>query len=51
MNIGYNSEGIRNVLQNRMVHDNFFRNGHGQMYARVLKTNRGPRFVFQFGDF
>jgi hypothetical protein len=48
---GWDSEGLRNFLQNRMVHDRFFSVGHGQHYPHVLPLNRSPRLVFQFGGF
>ncbi len=51
LNIGWDSEGIRQTLQNDFAHD--FLNGgkNGSSYPWVLILKRSPRLVFQFGGF
>ncbi len=50
--MGYDSEGIRHFLQNRVAHDSLSRNPQfGWQYPWVLRTNRAPRGVLQFGGF
>ena len=50
--IGWDSEKIRHLLQNRMAHDSFSSQPqYGLYYPWVLTLDRRPRFVFQFGNF
>ncbi len=49
--IGWDSEGIRHALQNRLAHDHTIRPVFGANYPWVLRVNRRPRFVFQIGNF
>ena len=50
-NIGWDSEGIRQTLQNDFAHDFLNGGNNGSSYPWVLTLNRGSRFVFQFGGF
>jgi RHS repeat-associated protein len=49
--MGWDSEGMRNALQNRFAHDWITGGNNGNRYPYVLPFNRDPRFVFQFGGF
>lgn len=50
--IGWDSENIRHVLQNRLAHDGLSgQPQYGWRYPWVLMTDRDPSFVFQFGNF
>jgi hypothetical protein len=51
LKFGWDAEGIRNYLQNKVAHD--FINGgtNGSAYPWILALDRRPGFVFQFGTF
>jgi hypothetical protein len=54
LNIGWDSEGIRHGLQNRLAHDGFgtlFNNNRprGNRWPWIVRTDRRPRPFFQFG--
>ncbi|MCA1763811.1 MAG: polymorphic toxin type 23 domain-containing protein [Cryomorphaceae bacterium] len=50
--VGWDSEGVRNFLQNRVAHDGWSPQPlNGSRYPYVLPTDRDSRFVFQFGVF
>ena len=52
LKIGWDSEGIRNYLQNRVAHDGWSSQPlFGERYPWILPLDRDPRFVFQFGGF
>ncbi len=51
MNIGWDSEGIRQSLQNDFAHDYLNGGNNGSAYPWVLILRRNPGFVFQFGGF
>lgn len=52
LNVGWDSEGIRNYLQNRVAHDGWSSQPlFGTRYPWILPVDRKPRFVFQFGGF
>ncbi|MGB5980497.1 MAG: hypothetical protein WBG62_24000, partial [Cyclobacteriaceae bacterium] len=49
MKIGWDSEGIRHALQNRLTHDWLNGRNRGSAYPWMLRTDRRPRLFFQFG--
>lgn len=50
--MGWDSEGIRHYMQNRVAHDHWNpQPQYGAIYPWFLKTDRKGRFVFQFGMF
>jgi hypothetical protein len=52
LKVGWDSEGIRNYLQNRVAHDQWSAQPQfGFNYPWILPLDRKHRFVFQFGGF
>lgn len=50
--MGWDSEGIRHYMQNRVAHDHWSSQPqYGAIYPWVLPTKRKGRFVLQFGMF
>jgi RHS repeat-associated protein len=51
-NTGWDAEGIRHGLQNRLAHDGLSkRPQYGRRYPWMLRLNRDSRVVLQFGGF
>ena len=52
LNFGWDSEGIRHTLQNRVAHDQMSRKPqNGRNYPWMPVLDRRPRFILQFGGF